>query len=63
MISLSYREYTWVSQWDIELNMRTEIPYLTVTEMYPGFQIMGSSGPLLEKFGGPLQRFGGPANL
>ena len=26
--------------------------------MYPGFQIMGSSGPLLEKFGGPLQSFG-----
>ena len=33
------------------------------TEMYPGFQIMGSSGPLLEKFGGPLLSFGGPANL
>ena len=32
-------------------------------EMYPGFQIMGSSGPLLEKFGGRLQSFGGPANL
>ena len=32
-------------------------------EMYPGFQIMGSSGPLLEKFGGPLLSFGGPANL
>ena len=32
-------------------------------EMYPGFQIMGSSGPLLEKFGGPLLNFGGPANL
>ena len=28
------------------------------TEMYPGFQIMGSSGPLLEKFGGPLLSFG-----
>ena len=33
------------------------------TEMYPGFQIMGSSGPLFEKFGGPLLNFGGPANL
>ena len=33
------------------------------TEMYPGFQIMGSSGPLLEKLGGPLLSFGGPANL
>ena len=32
-------------------------------EMYPGFQIMGSSGPLLEKFGGPLLSFGGPADL
>lgn len=32
-------------------------------EMYPGFQIMGSSGPLLEKFGAPLLSFGGPANL
>ena len=32
-------------------------------EIYPGFQIMGSSGPLLEKFGGPLLSFGGPANL
>ena len=32
------------------------------TEMYPGFQIWGSSGLLLEKFGGPLQNFGGPAN-
>ena len=30
--------------------------------MYPGFQIMGSSGPL-EKFGGPLLCSGGPANL
>ena len=30
-------------------------------EMYPGFQIMGSSGPLLEKFGGSLQSIGGPA--
>ena len=29
------------------------------TEMYPGFQIWGSSEPLLEKFGGPLQSFGG----
>ena len=28
------------------------------TEMYPGFQIMGSSGPRLEKFGGPLLTFG-----
>ena len=35
----------------------------TTAEMYPGFQIMGSSGPLLEKFGGPLLSFGGPANL
>ena len=35
------------------------IPY---SEMYPGFQIWGSSGPLFEKFGGPLQNFGGPAN-
>ena len=35
----------------------------TLSEMYPGFQIMGSSGPLLEKFGGPLLSFGGPANL
>ena len=26
--------------------------------MYPGFQIMGSSGPLLEKFGGPLLSLG-----
>ena len=34
-----------------------------VAEMYPDFQIMGSSGPLLEKFGGPLLSFGGPANL
>ena len=33
------------------------------TEMYPGVQIMGSSGPLLENFGGPLQSFWGPANL
>ena len=33
------------------------------SEMYPGFQIMGFSGPLLENFGGPLQSFGGPANL
>ena len=32
-------------------------------EIYPDFQIMGSSGPLLEKFGGPLLSFGGPANL
>ena len=32
-------------------------------EIYPGFQIMGSSGPLLEKFGGPLLSFRGPANL
>ena len=32
-----------------------------LTEMYPGFQIMGSSGPLIEKFGGPLLSFGGPA--
>ena len=31
--------------------------------MYPGFQIMGSPGPLLEKFGGPMQSFGGPDNL
>ena len=31
--------------------------------MYTGFQIWGSSGPLLEKFGGLLQSFGGPANL
>ena len=31
--------------------------------MYPGFQIMGSSGPLLEKFGAPLLCSGGPANL
>ena len=31
-------------------------------EMYPGFQIMGSSGPLLEKFGGPLLSFGGPSS-
>ena len=31
-------------------------------EMYPGFRIWGSSGPLFEKFGGPLQNFGGPAN-
>ena len=36
---------------------------LVGAEMYPGFQIMGSSGPLLEKFGGPLRSFGGPANL
>ena len=36
---------------------------LTPAEMYPGFQIRGSSGPLLEKFGGPLLSFGGPANL
>ena len=35
----------------------------SLSEMYPGFQIMGSSGPLLEKFGGPLLSFGGPANL
>ena len=35
------------------------LPY---TEMYPGFQIWESSGPLLEKFGSPLQNFGGPAN-
>ena len=35
----------------------------TAAEMYPGFQIMGSSGPLLEKFGGPLLSFGGPADL
>ena len=35
---------------------------LCTAEMYPGFQIMGCSGPLLEKFGGPLQSFGGPAN-
>ena len=34
-----------------------------VAEMYPGFQIMGSSGPLFEKFGGPLLSFGGPADL
>ena len=34
----------------------------TSPEMYPGFQIWGSSGPLFEKFGGPLQNFGGPAN-
>ena len=34
-----------------------------IAEMYPGFQIRGSSGPLLEKFGGPLLSFGGPANL
>ena len=33
------------------------------TSVYPGFQIMGSSGPLLENFGGPLLSFGGPANL
>ena len=33
------------------------------SELYPGFQIMGSSGPLLEKFGGPLLSFGGPADL
>ena len=32
------------------------------SEMYPGFQIWGSSGPLFEKFGGPLQNLGGPAN-
>ena len=32
-------------------------------EMCPGFQIRGSSGPHLEKFGGPLLNFGGPANL
>ena len=32
-------------------------------EIYPDFQIMGSSGPLLEKFGGPLLSFGGSANL
>ena len=37
--------------------------YKTWSEMYPGFQIRGSSGPLLEKFGGPLLSFGGPANL
>ena len=36
---------------------------IRIAEMYPGFQIMGSSEPLLEKFGGPLQSFGGPANL
>ena len=24
--------------------------------MYPGFQIWGSSGPHIEKFGGPLQK-------
>ena len=29
------------------------------SEMYPGFQIMGSSGHLCEKFGGPLLSFGG----
>ena len=33
------------------------------SEMYPGFQIMGSSGPFLEKFEGPLLCSGGPANL
>ena len=27
------------------------------------FSNYGSSGPLLEKFGGPLLSFGGPANL
>ena len=32
-------------------------------EMYPGFQIMGSPGPLVENFGGPLLSFKGPANL
>ena len=42
----------------IELKLATQAP-----EMYPGFQIMGSSGPRLEKFGGSLQSFGGPANL
>ena len=40
-----------------------QVTLSVVAEMYPGFQIMGSSGPLLEKFGGPLLRFGGPANL
>ena len=40
-----------------------DIKYVPTTEMYPGFQIMGSSGPILEKFGGPLQSFEGPANL
>ena len=33
-----------------------------LSEMYPGFQIWGSSGPLFEKIGGPLQNSGGPAN-
>ena len=28
--------------------------------MYPGFQIWGSPGPHIEKFGGPFQSFGGP---
>ena len=37
--------------------------YNYITEMYPGFQILGSSGPLLEKVWGPFQSFGGPANL
>ena len=32
------------------------------TEMYPGFQIWGSSGLFLEKLGVPSQNFGGPAN-
>ena len=31
---------------------------LLLSEMYAGFQIWGSSGPLFEKFGGPLQNFG-----
>ena len=31
-------------------------------KMYPAFQIMGSSGPLLEKFGGPLLSCGGPSS-
>ena len=39
-----------------------QIGGVTCTEMYPGFQIWGSSGPLFEKFGGPLQNFGGPAS-
>ena len=48
-------------QWD-DSNLTFYLTFCEA-EMYPGFQIMGSSGPLLENFGGPLQSFGGPANL
>ena len=41
---------------------RIAVVEIRLAEMYPGFRIVGSSGPL-QKFGGPLQSFGGPANL